>query len=627
MAKPQIKKVKKDSKGVTYYFSDDDGIMCVDIDVEPGVKSVVFQERQCASKWKDCYSRFLLRNVKKQFPDVERLIISGECIYTIDISNMMFPNVKEVIVKNNDSYEPGPYLMTVKDTNDGRKFCLLNTFCSDAGSVIDLKDVTEISSYAFEGCMAGKIINCKDVLIIDNSSFCGYPASMCENSYKDGALVFENMLVDIDAGAEHVTISEEVTISTSKWFNLSNVKEIVFQKMSTIPLVNGPNFNGTITINDDSFIPAQRDIDKIIRHIHCSAFKVTESNKQICAVDGVIYSKDKKILLAYPRHRCGDFVIPDGTEIIYDNAFAYSDITSVKIPDSVYRIKTDAFSNCEKLKRIGFNKTITDYSKYGDIGIFYGCQSLEPFTIPSHIETLGISMFFGCNTTEIRLQEGIKRLDANSIFLWTRDSLDDELIIPSTLQVIESRIIRPGQHKIRVKSRTPAGLVNAVTNTSSYTNNDGVAGPFVITLTIEEDGKEYVFYIPRFLSLETSKNLDNFFNMYSPSAMSEEYMDSLYEDTPCLYVKQDTALELYHLTGKQFYKDFLKKSKNSIIKRYFDRGQEKEIIDFLQFGFFASSSLDKFRKIADEREMSVLSAYILEEQKKKAPKTTTKFTI
>lgn len=411
MAKPQIKKVKKDSKGVTYYFSDDDCTICVDIDVEPGVKSVVFQERQCASKWKS-HSRFLLKNVKKPFPDVERLIISGECIYTIDISNMMFPNVKEVIVKDNDSYEPGPYLMTVKDTNDGRKFCLLNAFCSDAGSVIDLKDVTEISSYAFEGCMAGKIINCKDVSTIDDSSFCGYPASMCENNYNDGALVFENMLVDIEAGAEHVTTPEEVTISTSKWFNLGNVKELVFQKMSTIPLVNGPNFNGTVTINDDSFMPVQRDIDKTIRNISCSAFKITESNKQICAVDGVIYSKDKKILIAYPRHRCGDFVIPDGTEIIYDDAFAYSDITSVKIPDSVYRIKTDAFSNCEKLKRIGFNKTITDYSKYGDIGIFYGCQNLEPFTIPSHIETLGISMFFGCNTTEIRLQEGIKRLDA-----------------------------------------------------------------------------------------------------------------------------------------------------------------------------------------------------------------------
>ena len=113
MAKPQIKKVKKDSKGVTYYFSDDDGIMCVDIDIEPGVKSVVFQEGRSFSKYRGYSSRFLLRNVKKQFPNVERLIISGERIYTIDISNMMFPNVKEVIVKDNDSYEPGPYLMTV----------------------------------------------------------------------------------------------------------------------------------------------------------------------------------------------------------------------------------------------------------------------------------------------------------------------------------------------------------------------------------------------------------------------------------------------------------------------------------------------------------------------------------
>lgn len=626
MANIQIEKVKKDSKGVTYYFSDDDGIICVDIDVEPGVKSVVFQGTQNPARWRR-HSMFLLRNIKKQFPDVEKLIISGKYIYTIEISNMMFPNVKEVIVKDNDNYEPGPYLMTATDTNNGRKLCLLNTFCSDAGSVIDLKDVTEISSYAFEGCMAGKIINCKDVSTIDDSSFCGYPASMCENNYNDGALVFENMLVDIDAGAEHVTIPEEVTISTSKRFNLDNVKELVFHKMSAIPFVYTSNFNGTVTINDDSFMPVQRDIDKTIRNIHCSAFKITELNKQICAVDGVIYSKDKKILIAYPRHKQGGFVIPDGTEIIYDKAFSSSDITSVKIPDSVYRIKSDAFFHCEKLKRIGFNKTITDYSKYEDDGIFCDCQNLESFTVPSHIETLGKDMFSRCGAVEIKLQEGIRRLNANSILLGTRDSLDDELIIPSTLQVIESYAIRQGQRKIRVKNRTPVGLINAVISTSGYTNNDGVAGPFVITLTIEEDGKEYVFYIPRFLSLETSKNLDSFFNMYSPSAMSEGYMDSLYEDTPCLYVKQDTALELYHLTGKQFYKDFLKKSKNSIIKRYFDRGYEKEIIDFLQFGFFASSSLDKFRKIADEREMSVLSAYILEEQKKKASKTTTKFTI
>lgn len=139
----------------------------------------------------------------------------------------------------------------------------------------------------------------------------------------------------------------------------------------------------------------------------------------------------------------------------------------------------------------------------------------------------------------------------------------------------------------------------------------------------------YVKHVKRDISFQDVKNvtINNADQLCFFNNVPLGCMDSLYEDTPCLYVKQDTALELYHLTGKQFYKDFLKKSKNSIIKRYFDRCQEKEIIDFLQFGFFASSSLDKFRKIADEREMSVLSAYILEELKKKAPKTTTKFTI
>ena len=398
MANIQIEKVKKASTGVTYYFSDDDGIICVDIDVEPGVKSVVFQGTQNPARWRR-RTMFLLRNIKKQFPDVEKLIISGDYIYTIEISNMLFPNVKEVIVKDNDNYEPGPYLMTATDTSNGRKYCLLNTFCSDAGSVIDLKDVIEISSYAFEGCMAEKIINCESVSIIDYTSFCGYPASMCKSNYKDGALVFENMLVDIDTGAERVKIPEEVTISTSKWFNLGNVKELVFQKMSAIPFIHTSNFKGTVTINDDSFMPVQRDIDKTIRDIHCSAFKITESNKQICAVDGVIYSKDKKILIAYPRHKQGGFVIPDGTEIIYDKAFSSSDITSVKIPDSVYRIKSDAFSHCEKLKRIGFNKTITDYSKYEDDRIFCDCQNLESFTVPSYIETLGRNMFFRCGKT------------------------------------------------------------------------------------------------------------------------------------------------------------------------------------------------------------------------------------
>lgn len=68
MAKPQIKKVKKDSKGVTYYFSDDDGIMCVDIDVEPGVKSVVFSGKTMRFKVEKLLFQVFTQKCKEAVP-------------------------------------------------------------------------------------------------------------------------------------------------------------------------------------------------------------------------------------------------------------------------------------------------------------------------------------------------------------------------------------------------------------------------------------------------------------------------------------------------------------------------------------------------------------------------------
>ena len=97
------------------------------------------------------------------------------------------------------------------------------------------------------------------------------------------------------------------------------------------------------------------------------------------------------------------------------------------------------------------------------------------------------------------------------------------------------------------------------------------------------------------------------------------YHNQLQEDVADLLIGDKDYLAFFCNSGAE--------ANEAAIKIARKASGKQEIIDFLQFGFFASSSLDKFRKIADEREMSVLSAYILEEQKKKAPKTTTKFTI
>ena len=73
----------------------------IDIDVDDGVKVVDFSKAENTVE---------LRSVKKQFPSVETLII-GKPTSILEISNFMFPNVKEVISEDNQNFKSGNMLI------------------------------------------------------------------------------------------------------------------------------------------------------------------------------------------------------------------------------------------------------------------------------------------------------------------------------------------------------------------------------------------------------------------------------------------------------------------------------------------------------------------------------------
>lgn len=96
----------------------------IDIEVDDGVKVVDFSKAENTVE---------LRSVKKQFPSVETLII-GKSTSILEISNFMFPNVKEIISEDNQNFKSGNVLIK----HDYSGFKLLNTFCKQADEVIDL---------------------------------------------------------------------------------------------------------------------------------------------------------------------------------------------------------------------------------------------------------------------------------------------------------------------------------------------------------------------------------------------------------------------------------------------------------------------------------------------------------
>ena len=104
-------------------------------------------------------------------------------------------------------------------------------------------------------------------------------------------------------------------------------------------------------------------------------------NLNISAIDGILYSKDKKKLIKCPGGRTGDIIIPEGVESINDYAFSMSKISSVSFPESMNYIGRSAFLYSE-VSRIDFGHGIAYIGGHEGM-VFSGCKNLTEIEVPS----------------------------------------------------------------------------------------------------------------------------------------------------------------------------------------------------------------------------------------------------
>lgn len=79
------------------------------------------------------------------------------------------------------------------------------------------------------------------------------------------------------------------------------------------------------------------------------SINVSDDNPNFCSIDGVLYSKDKKTLIAYPGAKGNEYTIPEGTILIDEFAFSCVGLKSITIPESVTTIGKYAFDGCSGL--------------------------------------------------------------------------------------------------------------------------------------------------------------------------------------------------------------------------------------------------------------------------------------
>lgn len=86
---------------------------------------------------------------------------------------------------------------------------------------------------------------------------------------------------------------------------------------------------------------------------------VDEKNPVYCSDNGVLYTKDKKVLVHVPEnYRVESFDVPDGVEIILEYAFAGNRwIEYISLPQDIREIYKKAFGNMLSLKENTERKT------------------------------------------------------------------------------------------------------------------------------------------------------------------------------------------------------------------------------------------------------------------------------
>ena len=176
--------------------------------------------------------------------------------------------------------------------------------------------------------------------------------------------------------------------------------------------------NGTITIDDDAFLFTEC-LHKITlpatvknclgalqsESVSINDIEVVSGNQLYSSVEGVLYSKDHKKMLCYPRGRTkAHFSIAEGTETIGDNAFLYChNLTSISMPDTVYTIADSAFCCMNDLKKVELSNGL----KTIEYAAFATSSNLQEVTLPKGLVCIGEGAFLQTRLTSIHIPKTV----------------------------------------------------------------------------------------------------------------------------------------------------------------------------------------------------------------------------
>ena len=140
--------------------------------------------------------------------------------------------------------------------------------------------------------------------------------------------------------------------------------------------------------------------------------QVETGNQNYTSVDGVLFTKDMKTIVAYPGGKKGAYAIPNSVTIIKKHTFqACTGLTSITIPNSVTFIEEFAFAYCRGLTSVTIPSSVTVIGRVA----FINCTGLTSVTIPNSVTYIGDLVFSECTgLTSVTIPSSATRIGAGT---------------------------------------------------------------------------------------------------------------------------------------------------------------------------------------------------------------------
>ena len=202
--------------------------------------------------------------------------------------------------------------------------------------------------------------------------------------------------------------------------------------------------NGTLTI------PASLTElgPNAFKSCYAVSFAVEEGNEAFTAEDGMLFTADKKTLIA-----CGQYdpreeiTVPEGVEVIGPHAFQRNwNVKRILLPDSLVKIGAEAFGSCWYITEMDLPDSITEIAPRAS----YDCKALAKVHFPKELRTIGASAFSDCDAlAEVELPEGLRTIGDYAFSDCTGIT---RLVLPDSLVAL-------GQNVFEIRAEEGAGTL------------------------------------------------------------------------------------------------------------------------------------------------------------------------